>query len=324
MERRGGFFYKDSMFRLAHLSDVHLGPLPDVTYGELASKRVFGYVNWQRNRRHAIHGGVLGQLVQDMKAQAPDHVAVTGDLVNLALDGEIELARLWLETLGGPETVSVVPGNHDAYVPGSLDKICRAWSAWMAGDGASGQVGRHSFPYMRVRGPVALIGVSTARATAPFMANGFFREDQSHRLGRFLHQSGRRGLFRIVMIHHPPVRHAVPQHKRLFGIGMFQGVVARHGAELVLHGHSHDPTLHWIGGKDAAVPVVGVAAGGQSPGGHKSPAQYNMIEIAGEAGAWQTRLVRRGLTGTATPLAEVQSVDLGAEALLLGSKMGAG
>ncbi|TIO72439.1 MAG: metallophosphoesterase, partial [Mesorhizobium sp.] len=34
------------MLRLAHISDVHLGPLPDVTYRDLASKRVLGYVNW--------------------------------------------------------------------------------------------------------------------------------------------------------------------------------------------------------------------------------------------------------------------------------------
>ena len=88
-----------------------------------------GYVNWQRNRRRFLHDTVIDTIVADMKANAPDHVAVTGDLVNLALDREIELARLWLETLGDPDDVSVVPGNHDAYVPGALDKVCRAWGA---------------------------------------------------------------------------------------------------------------------------------------------------------------------------------------------------
>ena len=115
------------MFRLAHLSDIHLGPLPDIAYRQLVSKRILGYVNWQRNRRRFLHDGVIDAIVDDMKANAPDHIAVTGDLVNLALDREIELARLWLETLGDPHDVSVVPGNHDAYVPGALDRICRAW-----------------------------------------------------------------------------------------------------------------------------------------------------------------------------------------------------
>src|SRR5690606_17956973 len=102
------------MFRLAHLSDVHLGPLPDVTYRDLASKRMVGYVNWQRNRRHIMQDSVLASITTDIEAAGADHLAVTGDLVNLALDGEIELAKLWLETLGSPEAVSVVPGNHDA------------------------------------------------------------------------------------------------------------------------------------------------------------------------------------------------------------------
>lgn len=298
------------MFRLAHLSDLHLGPLPKVAYRELASKRVVGYVNWHRNRRRSMHDTVIDAIVADLKACQPDHVAVTGDLVNLALDGEIALARSWLEAFGAPADVSVVPGNHDAYVPGAFDKICTTWGPWMTGDAATHAVDRRSFPYLRVRGDVALIGVSTARATAPFMATGFFREDQSIRLRRLLHRTRQRGLFRVVMIHHPPVRFLVPQHKRLMGITRFQNVIRDHGAELVLHGHSHDPTLSWIDGRSGRVPVVGVAAAGQAPGGAHAPAQFNLIEIAGKAGAWNVRLSRRGIAGPTIPPAELGSVEL--------------
>ncbi len=108
------------MFRLAHLSDVHLGPLPDVAYRDLVSKRITGYVNWHRNRRQFLHDSVIDAIVGDMKASGANHIAVTGDLVNLALDIEIDMARQWLELLGDPHDVSVVPGNHDAYVPGAL------------------------------------------------------------------------------------------------------------------------------------------------------------------------------------------------------------
>lgn len=300
------------MLRLAHLSDVHLGPLPDVSYRDLASKRVVGYVNWQRNRRRHMHDSVLETLIADMKASAPDHIAVTGDLVNLALDSEIEMARLWLETLGSPQEVSVVPGNHDAYVPGSFDKVCRAWAAWMRGDDCDRHVDRKTFPYLRVVGNVALIGVSTARATAPFMANGFFEEGQAGRLAETLEETGARGLFRVILIHHPPVRGAVPQHKRLFGISRFQRTARRHGAELVLHGHSHDPSLYWIDCADGRIPVVGVAAAGQGPGGKHAAAQYNLVEIGGEQGQWTVKLTRRGLVGPAMPPADIEVVDLGA------------
>lgn len=298
------------MFRLAHISDVHLGPLPAVTYRELASKRVIGYVNWQRNRRRFLHEGVIGAMVSGLREAGADHLAVTGDLVNLALDGEIELARLWLEALGRPENISVVPGNHDAYVPGAFDKICHAWGPYMSGDGCASPADRHDFPYLRVRGQVALIGVSTARATAPFMANGFFREAQAQRLAHMLDETARRGLCRVVMIHHPPVRGAVPQHKRLFGIGNFQRVMKSHGAELVLHGHSHLPTLYWLSGKNGPVPVVGVAAAGQGEGSRKPPAQFNLLEISGAPGAWAIRLERHGLEGGNSFPAKLAALDL--------------
>ena len=298
------------MFRLAHISDVHLGPLPDISYRELASKRVVGYVNWQRNRRKFMHDGVTGAIITDITGHHVDHIAVTGDLVNLALDVEVELARLWLEALGSGEHVSVVPGNHDAYVPGAFDKACRAWRAYMCSDGHHGALSRETFPYLRVRGNVALIGVTSARATAPFMANGFFRAGQAERLAHILDDAGKRGLFRVVMIHHPPVRDAVPQHKRLFGIGRFQRVIRRHGAELVLHGHSHLPSLYQIAGPSGVIPVVGVAATGQSPGGSKPAAQWNLLEIAGETGKWALRLTRRGYTGLSIPPSALSVSDL--------------
>ena len=241
--------YKVTMFRLAHISDVHLGPLPDVAYRDLASKRMVGYVNWQRNRRQFLHDSVIDAIVADMKANAPDHVAVTGDLVNLALDSEIELARLWLETLGDPHDVSVVPGNHDAYVPGAFDKVCRAWGAWMSGDDARAPRRPPGLPLSaRPRQRRADRRHVGARHGAVH-GQRLLPRGPGARLGAMLDETGKRGLFRVVMIHHPPVRNAVPQHKRLFGIGNFQRTIRSHGAELVLHGHSHLPSLHWIDGK---------------------------------------------------------------------------
>ncbi len=283
------------MLRLAHLSDVHLGPLPAVSYRELASKRITGYINWQRNRKANLHDQVIGLILDDLKAQTPDHIAVTGDLVNLALDAELDFARQWLDGLGPGEDVSVVPGNHDAYVPGALNKACKAWGRWMWGDNAVRPVLPGGFPYLRVRGTTAIIGVSSARATAPFMASGYFGRTQAQRLGTMLDEARSRGLCRVILIHHPPVRGAAAQHKRLYGIGRFAKVMRRHGAELVLHGHTHLPSLYWLSGRDGHVPVVGVAAAGQALGGDKPAAQYNLVTIDGDAGNWALHLERRGL-----------------------------
>ena len=298
------------MFRLAHFSDLHLGPLPDVTYRDLVSKRITGYVNWQRRRRKTMQEDVIDRVVEDMLEAGPDHIALTGDLVNLALDKEIDAARIWLEALGTPHDVSVVPGNHDAYVPGALDKACKAWGAYMTGDDGHTPKDRSGFPYLRQRGPIALVGISSARATGPFMANGYFREKQAKKVGRLLDEARERGLYRVVMIHHPPVRGATRTSKRLFGITLFQKTMRKHGAELVLHGHTHLPSLHTIKGADGDIPVVGVAAAGQSLGHSKPAAQYNLLEIEGEPGDWRTTLTRRGVAGLDAAIGVISREEL--------------
>ncbi|PWL17110.1 metallophosphatase [Falsochrobactrum shanghaiense] len=284
------------MFRLAHISDIHLSPLPRVRYRELASKRITGYINWLRNRKGAMHGTVLDSLIADMLTHKPDHIAVTGDLVNLALNLEIDIANDWLGTLGEPDDVSVVPGNHDAYVPGALDKACRKWEPWMRGDGVDNSGRRVEFPYLRAREQIAMIGVSSARATAPFMASGDFRSSQARRLAAMLDEAGSRGLFRVVMIHHPPIHGATPTHKRLYGIRRFQKIIRNHGAELILHGHTHLATRYDIDGPHGKVPVIGVPSASQNYGGHKPAARYNIFNIDRRPdGGWSCQWEQHGI-----------------------------
>ena len=87
-------------FTLAHLSDPHLPPLPVPRLRDLAGKRALGYLNWTRNRRKVHKRDVLDALVSDLQAQGPDHIAITGDLVNLALEAEFAPSRAWLESVG--------------------------------------------------------------------------------------------------------------------------------------------------------------------------------------------------------------------------------
>lgn len=307
------------MFRLAHISDIHLSPLPALTLRELISKRITGYINWRSNRKDSMTGGTLDTLVADMKTQAPDHIAVTGDLVNLALDEELETAQRWLKTLGDPADVSVVPGNHDAYVPGALKKTRRFWAPWMRGDREASANSPVEFPYLRVRGDVALIGVSSARATAPFMATGDIRERQARKLGEILDETGERGLFRVIMIHHPPVRGAAPSHKRLLGIGLFQRTVRKHGGELILHGHTHLATRYEIEGPSWKIPVICVPSASQGFGGnqnHRPPAAFNLFAIAKTNAGWSCQMVERGIVDEHMTIRTIREHDLTVGAVL--------
>ena len=76
------------MLTLAHLSDPHLAPLPEPRWSELIGKRVTGYINWQKKRRFVHDPAVLSAVAADIRAQAPDHIAVTGDIANIALPAE--------------------------------------------------------------------------------------------------------------------------------------------------------------------------------------------------------------------------------------------
>ena len=94
-------------YTLAHLSDPHLPPLPAPRLRDLAGKRALGDLNWTRNRHKYHRRDVLDALVSDMQERRPDHIAITGDLVNLALEAEFSPARAWLESVGPPDHVTV-------------------------------------------------------------------------------------------------------------------------------------------------------------------------------------------------------------------------
>ncbi|MEO8882019.1 MAG: metallophosphoesterase, partial [Devosia sp.] len=146
------------MITLAHLSDIHLAPLPAVRPLDLANKRLTGYLNWRFRRQSELGGSGLAALVSHLHEQAPDFTCITGDLVNLGLDAEIASALGWLKGIGPPERVCVSPGNHDAYLPGTLTRACAAWRDYVSGE----TIDEHPFPFVRRIGEVAVVSCSSA------------------------------------------------------------------------------------------------------------------------------------------------------------------
>src|SRR4051812_13761213 len=77
---------------LAHISDLHIGPLPRAGLRALAGKRVTGFLSWRLKRSKIHRRAVLEHLADDLAQQRPDHIAITGDLVNIALPAEFAQA----------------------------------------------------------------------------------------------------------------------------------------------------------------------------------------------------------------------------------------
>lgn len=282
------------MFLLAHISDPHLGPLPEVTLRDLASKRALGYFNWRSNRGRSFEERTLTTLTSDLAASHPDHIAVTGDLVNIGLPAEYDTALAWLHTLGKPRDVTVVPGNHDAYVADAIAHYSRKWLPFASGDHPDEAM---VFPFIRRRGRLALIGLSTAVPTAPLMATGRFEEDQAAALSEALALTGEEGLCRVILIHHPPSRGGAIRTRRLIGAKRVRDAIARHGAELLLHGHNHRTSVNYLDAPNGArVPVVGAAAAGALPHATNPGGAYNLFRIEGTRPPYTIAMTERGFT----------------------------
>jgi 3',5'-cyclic AMP phosphodiesterase CpdA len=273
------------MFRLAHLSDAHIGPLPRPKWRELLGKRATGYINWRRGRHRAHDMEALGLLVADMHSHKPDHVAMTGDICNIGLPAEFTLAAQWLGTLGAPDDVSLAPGNHDAYMRSSLPHLARDLKPWLADDdGAPG------FPFLRRRDGVAIIGLCSGVPTLPFVAAGRLGRAQLARLAEILRRT--RDEIRVVLLHHPPVDGGggirnLGDHRE------FAEVLAREGAELVLHGHSHMISRKSLPGPRGPVPVLGICSASSIGRNPRRRAAYYLIDL--DAGNRRMNLTARQL-----------------------------
>jgi 3',5'-cyclic AMP phosphodiesterase CpdA len=293
-------------FLLAHLSDPHIGPMPRPRRQELLGKRVTGYLNWTRARSYVHDMGALAQIVADIRAHHPDHIAMTGDISNIGLPAEFQLAHGWLETLGPAEDVSFVPGNHDAYVRGSMPDLARVFAPWTKGE----KPALETYPYLRVRENVALIGLSSGVPTPFFIASGRLGQRQLSNCESLLVETGKRGLVRVVMIHHPPLTRPSNVARGLADARDFEAMLKRTGAELVIHGHEHRLSVTHLKGNGRPVPVVGVASASMKRGLAQHRASYNLYEFSGSGRDCKIEARARGLLPGTSVVGDLGSIDL--------------
>lgn len=304
---------REQSITIAHISDVHMPPLIGFGPRHWNSKRMLGYLNWHRSRKRIHMAQTVADLVADMKSRPLDHIAVTGDLVNLGLPEEIEAARGWLESLGPEDFVSVVPGNHDIYVPMRRDPGVARWGKFMSPDayGSAFASGKDGFPYVRRIGHVALVGINSAVPTPVFVAAGRAGEQQLAALGDILDRLHQEGLVRVVLIHHPPLPGQAPPRRALSDAAEMQAVLVRHGAELVLHGHNHRNMRTLAEGRHGPVPVVGIASGSYATShGANALARYNLLKFTRGDDGDRIDLVGHGLKVNNGPVVELEYSEL--------------
>ena len=273
--------------KIAHISDPHLSSLDRVRPGELLNKRILGYLSWRLKRRRSHSREMLSRTLADLAGRQPDHLVISGDFTHLGTADECRETETWLNSIGAPDYISIVPGNHDHYIAAESAETTGRWLAWMRSDpDEDGHA--DGFPYLRVRGPVALIGLSSAIPTAPFLASGRLGDEQLQRLRVLLETTARRGLYRIVVLHHGPQFSGI--RRGLTDAGKLLSILSQTGAELLVHGHGHRQVHSALKAGANSIPVFGVPSASADYTDPVKKAGYNIYQVSKHADGWRTRV----------------------------------
>lgn len=234
------------MFRIAHISDLHVLSRTGAQWRSmLFNKRITGYANLLLHRGR-VHRRAYLLAVLEAAASDVDHCVITGDIVNLALESEYDEARSLIGRVAESVEVTVVPGNHDIYLPSLFRerRFPRHFGTFLHGDlpGLACDLPVGPYPCVKLRGPVAMIALSSGVPWPPFIAAGYVGKEQLRALAAVLAHPEVVRRTPVILIHHPPVdgRCRLAQLRD----GLVDGAALRRALAplprgLVLFGHLH-------------------------------------------------------------------------------------
>ena len=275
--------------KLAHISDLHLLGNEPIPKRRLVGKRFTGWVNIKL-RRGSVHKREVAQAVaREVRRHAPDHVVITGDVTNLALESEFELVRRYLEDdLGlAANDVSMVPGNHDTYTVGAYKgrRFQCYLGEYITSDlpGASGVPGAGRFPYVRLRGPIAIIGLSTAVPRMPLVASGKLGKQQRMALHALLAHDEVQHRMPVILQHHP--WHQPDNARKRFMQGLVDAEREHHvlrgvSRGLLLHGHLHRRIHRTIATDRGAIDAIGSTSASLLHDDESRMSGFNIYQIS--------------------------------------------
>jgi 3',5'-cyclic AMP phosphodiesterase CpdA len=285
-------------FVLAHLSDPHLARVDHMGKKDFLNKRFLGYLRWKLKRQFEHSDEILTILLKDLQRSKPDHIAITGDLTQIGLPDEFKVAHDWLQTLGAANMVTVIPGNHDTYVKTNWHTTFVHWLDYMTADGQDQPADLITsldglFPILRVRHKIALIGINTAYPSAAHLATGNIGREQLKKLETILKHLADRHLFRIILIHHPPVQGIVSRRRSLTDAASLRTLLELHGAELVLFGHAHKTSQGILDTPSGLVPAIGAPSISSLGPQAERLSRYYLYTIFSTAESWKVHLEER-------------------------------
>jgi 3',5'-cyclic AMP phosphodiesterase CpdA len=234
------------MLRIAHISDTHVLSTAGAEWSKmLFNKRLTGYANLVLHRGRVHRREYLLAVLASVAAGA-DHVVVTGDITNLALESEYEEALALLDGVSRSVEVTVVPGNHDIYLPsiGRERRFPHHFRRFVQSDLPDLALDLPAGPYpcVKLRGPAAIIALSSAVPRPPFIAAGYLGDWQLAALARVLEHPEVARRMPVILVHHPPVdtRSCLARFRDgLLDAAALRNTLGSLSQGLVLFGHLH-------------------------------------------------------------------------------------
>lgn len=274
------------MIRIAHVSDLHVLSGTGTHWRDIIfNKRLTGYANLIL-RRGRVHRREYLLAVLSAAVARADHLVVTGDITNLSLEHEYEEARALLDEAAQRTEVTVVPGNHDIYLPSThrhrrfphhFDQFLQSDLPQFARDLPAGR-----FPCVKLRGRVAIIALSSGVPRPPFIAAGYVGHAQLEAFAAVLAHPDVQRRTPIVLIHHPPVdtRPRIEQLRDgLVDAAALRSSLARLPRGLVLFGHLHVRVRRGLPTLSGRLDVIGASGAALDHPDRSVRAGFNLYEF---------------------------------------------
>lgn len=279
--------------RVAHFSDLHVLALDGVSRTRFLNKRFTGWVNLRLKRQLKHRPAYVRAIAREITRAKVDHVVITGDLTNLALEQEFEATKQLLEDdlHLDPEHVTVVPGNHDLYTRGALRsrRFSTFFKHYMDSDlpDLGADIGLGRFPVVKLRGPLAIIGLSSAVPRPPLVASGELGKEQIQALARILAHDEVKRRTPVVALHHPA--HNPPSWLKTLVEGLWDArglldALAAVERGLLLHGHLHFRVQRPLATRAGSVLAIGATSASLDHVDDHRMAGFNLYEFDGAGG----------------------------------------
>jgi 3',5'-cyclic AMP phosphodiesterase CpdA len=139
-----------------------------------------------------------------------------------------------------------------------------------------------------------------------FVASGKIGSVQRAFLAAALAKLGQLGLFRVVLIHHPPLPGQAGWRRGLRDAKKIRDILVANGAELILHGHNHEQTIRELETATGTASIVGVPSASEAVEGRVPAARYNEYLIARAGHRWSCEMIGRVVASAPEHVWEVE------------------